>query len=295
MIQDTIRERTILRDLGDGLILRRATPADVEALAAFNARIHSDAGPDQPDERIAAWTRDLLNGNHPTVGADDFTIVEDARTREIVSSLNLISQTWSYAGIEFGVGRPELVGTHPDYRRRGLVRAQFEVIHQWSAARGEMMQAITGIPWYYRQFGYEMGLALGGGRIGYKPQTPKLKEGEAEPYHVRPATQADLPFIAQVYEHAVKRDLVACVRDERMWRYDVLDRTLYARVARIIESADGEPVGFLAHPGWLRGSWMVVTNYELKPGISWLAVTPSVIRYLQTTGEAYAARWKGRV
>jgi hypothetical protein len=29
---------TILRDLGDGLILRRATPDDAEALAAFNAR-----------------------------------------------------------------------------------------------------------------------------------------------------------------------------------------------------------------------------------------------------------------
>ncbi len=290
MIQDTIKERAILRDLGDGLILRRATPADVEALAAFNARIHSDAGPEQPDERIAAWTRDLLNGDHPTVGADDFTIVENTRTGEIVSSLNLISQTWSYAGIEFGVGRPELVGTHPDYRRRGLVRAQFDVIHQWSVERGEMMQAITGIPWYYRQFGYEMGLALGGGRIGYKPQAPKLMEGETEAYRVRPATQADLPFIAQVYEYAVKRDLIACVRDERMWRYEVLRETVYRRVARIIESADGEPVGFLAHPSWLRGSWMVVPNYELKPGVSWLAVTPSVIRYLQMTGEAYAAR-----
>ena len=36
------------------------------------------------------------------------------------------------------VGRPEAVGTRPEYRRRGLVRAQFEVIHAWSAERGEL-------------------------------------------------------------------------------------------------------------------------------------------------------------
>ena len=70
----------------------------------------------------------------------------------------LISQTWTYDGIAFGVGRPELVGTAPAYRRRGLVRTQFEVLHQRSAERHERLQAITGIPWYYRQFGYEMAL-----------------------------------------------------------------------------------------------------------------------------------------
>lgn len=56
----------------------------------------------------------------------------------------------------------------PEYRRRGLVRAQFDVIHQWSAARGQLVQVISGIPFYYCQFGYEMGLALSGGR-GHRP------------------------------------------------------------------------------------------------------------------------------
>ena len=293
MIQDTTEQHTILRDLGDGLILRRSTPADAGALADFNARIHSDAGPQEPDEVTAAWTRDLLKGDHPTFGVDDFTIVEDTRTGAIVSSLNLISQTWSYNGIAFGVGRPELVGTHPDYRNRGLVRAQFEVIHQWSAERGEMVQAITGIPWYYRQFGYEMGLDLGGGRIGYTPNIPKLKQGESEPYRMRPAAEADLPFIAQVYDGAVKRHLIACVRDEGLWRYEIFGQSEtngYRRKVRVVESVEGEPVGFLTHSPRLRGPTMPVQFFELKPGVSWLEVTPSVIRYLQSIGEAYTKR-----
>ncbi len=293
MIQNATRQYTVLCDLGDGLILRRSTPADADALADFNARIHSDDGPDHPDEGIAAWTRDLLKGNHPTFGVDDFTIVEDTRTGQIVSSLNLISQTWSYDGIAFGVGRPELVGTHPDYRNRGLVRAQFEVIHRWSAERGEMMQAITGIPWYYRQFGYEMGLELGGGRLGYLPDIPKLKDGERELYRVRPAAEGDLPFIAYACEQAVKRYRVACVRDEVLWRYELFgksEKNANGRVVCVIESADGEPVGFLAHATRLWGPTLTATTYELKPGASWLDVTPSVIRYLRATGEAYAAR-----
>jgi len=295
MLTEMTLERTILRDLGDGLILRRSKPADADALGAFNASIHSDDGPDQPFEPIAIWTRDLLNGNHPTFGTGDFTIVEDTHAGKIVSTLNLISQTWAYAGIPFKVGRPELVATHPDYRYKGLVRAQFDIVHQWSAERGERVQAITGIPWFYRQFGYEMAMDLGGGRLGYVPLIPKLKEGESEPFRVRPATEADLSFMMDIYAQAVKRYLVACVRDETVWRYEAFgksEKNVNGRQFCVIESAVGEPAGFLAHQRWLWGPTFPIMLYELKPGRSWAAVTPSVLRYAQATGEAYAARDK---
>ncbi len=71
------------------------------------------------------------------------------------------------------VGRIELVGTDPAYRRQGLIRQQMDAIHKRSAAKGEMIQAITGIPWYYRQFGYEMALNLGGSREFFLGSTGK--------------------------------------------------------------------------------------------------------------------------
>ena len=77
---------TILRDLGDGLILRRATPGDAEALATFNAHVHRPAGSEQPHMGIAAWTQDLLSGDHPACGPDDCTIVEETSTGTVVSS-----------------------------------------------------------------------------------------------------------------------------------------------------------------------------------------------------------------
>ncbi|HRE29529.1 MAG TPA: GNAT family N-acetyltransferase, partial [Anaerolineales bacterium] len=109
-------------------------------------------------------------------------IVEDTTTGQIVSTTCLIPQTWTYAGVPFEVGRPELVGTLPEYRNRGLVRRQFEVVHQWCVERGQLVQAITGIPWYYRQFGYEMTVNLSGTRIGFGMHVPGLKNGETEPY-----------------------------------------------------------------------------------------------------------------
>ena len=128
-------QRTI-RDLGDGLILRRSSAADADKLVEFNGNLHREPGDEGPEEHVAAWVADLMSGSHPTFDVDDFTIVEDTATGAIVSSLCLISQTWSYGGIRFGVGRPELVGTLPDFRNRGLIRAQFDVIHGWSAAVG---------------------------------------------------------------------------------------------------------------------------------------------------------------
>jgi hypothetical protein len=274
------------------LLLRQATATDAEALASFHGHLHRQPDAVGPDEGILASTRDMMSGKHPTFRAGDFTLVEDSSTGEIVSSMCLIPQTWSYGGIEFGVGRPELVGTNPNYRRRGLVRAQFKVIHQLSIERGESLQVITGIPWYYRQFGYEMALALGGGRLGYGSHVPKLRDGETEPFHVRLATRTDLPFIASAYDRGRQRSLVSCVRDEASWQYELAGRsekTGERRALCIVETLAGKPVGSLVHKTTLSRGRCAATEYELEPGISWLAVSPTVIRYLWTKGQEYAS------
>ena len=281
-------------DLGDGLVMRRSIAADAQAIADFNSWVQGDPGKQHPVEGEIYWALDLLRGNHPTFREDDFTIVEDTTTGKIVSVTNLIDQVWSYGGIPFGVGRPESVGTLPEYRNRGLVRAQFDVLHQWSAERGHLVQGITGIPYYYRQFGYEMAMDLSGGRIGYPQTIPPLKAGEVEPYRFRPVTETDLPFILDVDAYSAQRLLVACIRDAALWHYEVFgksEKNLTRVEWRIVETADGEPVGYVGHGFKLDGDGgLQMPVFELKPGASWLAVAPSLLRYLKATGEAYAAR-----
>lgn len=279
----------LIKQLNDGLILRRSTPVDAEKLADFNAHIHSDEGWDKPDERIAQWTRDLLEKPHPTFGVGDFTLIEEQATGRIVSSLNHISQTWTYDGIPFKMGRPELVGTLPEFRNRGLVRLQFEEIHRWSAERSELAQAITGIPYYYRLFGYEMCVDLEGSRSGFEMNLPKLADNTPEPYRLRPAADADIPFLSAVYTHAAQRGLLSALRNETQWRYEISGRSeknVNRLVWNIIERvSDGEAVGFLAHPWFSWGISVPAMMYELKPGVSWLDVTPSVVRWLWDLGK----------
>jgi hypothetical protein len=273
-------------DLGDGLALRRSCAEDAEALADFNARVHSDEGMDKPDGRLGAWTYDLMAKPHPTFKPSDFTIVEEVSSRRIISAMNLIPQTWSYAGVLLKVGRPELVGTLPEFRNRGLVKRQFEFIHQWSAQNGDLLQAITGIPYYYRLFGYEMAMNLQGGRAGYPTHIPRLKEGEGEPYHLRPATEADIPLIAELYALGCKRSLVACAWDDALWRYELVgksEQNVNRQVMRMIETDDGKPCGFITHFGSSWGDMLAVQRYEILPELSWLEVTPSVIRYIEST------------
>jgi GNAT superfamily N-acetyltransferase len=286
-------KQNFTRDLGDGLVLRQATPDDTEKLVAFHAEVHRDPDSDQPEIYVGEWVRDLMERPHPTFQPGDFTLVEDTATGEVVSSLCLISQTWSYGGVEFGVGRPELVGTHPDYRRRGLIRAQMEVVHHWSAERGELVQAITGIPWYYRQFGYEMAMTLDGWRAGYGPNVPKTKEGEEAPYRLRPAQEKDLPFIARAYSHGNQRYPVACVRDGALW-YSELRGKAEDNINRhdlaLIETAAGESAGFIAHSPRAWKGRISIWRYELLPGASWLEATPAVVRYLWAQGQAWVEK-----
>lgn len=272
--------------------IRRATPADRDALVAFNADVlrYQDAA--EPDHLVAGWTQDLLNGRHPHVGPADFCVVADTGSGRIVSSLCLISQTWSYGGIAFAAGQPELVGTHPDYRGRGLVRRQFEMLHEWSAARGQHVQAIDGIPGFYHQFGYGMALALRDELSIAVAAASPLTAGHAEPYRVRAARAADVAFIDDTEERARDRYLVAARRDQALWRYELEGRNAMNqwRVAiAVVEAGDGSPVGFLVYVPRLLDAAVSLIVYELIPTVSWEAVTPSVLRHLRTIGESYAA------
>ena len=274
------------KNLGDGLVLRWATPADTEELADFNVRMHSD-DPEKPETWLAHWTEDLMRGDHPTTAASDFTVVVDENADgKIISSMNLISQTWLYEGIPIGVGRPELVATDPDYRRRGLVREQFAAIHAKSEARGELVQAITGIPWYYRQFGYGMALDLGGGRDFLWERPGNYKAVDEELYRLRPAEIADWPILQTLYEAHNQGSLLSRMRDEAAWRYELTipnPVSLYARHFHLIETAvPNEPhevVAYVEYKQW--GKSYYVRELGVLPGHSWRAVGLFLTRHFK--------------
>src|SRR5262245_29301630 len=238
----------LLRDLGDGLTLRNATAADAESLATFVGDTLRAQDGDAPDHHLADWTRDLLEGRHPSFTPADATVVTDTRTGEIVSSLHLLSQTWSYGGVLISVGQPELIGTRTAWRGHGLVRAQFEVHHRWAAEHRHQALAIAGIPWFYRQFGYEFAIERGGGPLLHTDALQNLP-AVARGWRVRSAGLEDVAFLVTASAAAAVRSLVTVRRDAALWRYELGGKrrdSAARRDIRILER-DGRPVGYLVH------------------------------------------------
>ncbi len=282
------QDTTTSYNLGDGLILRFATVDDSEPLAQFNGRIHGD-GHFSPF--IADWTREFVSPSHPTCGPDNVTVVEDTNTGQIVSSMCLIPQTWTFDGLPFPVGRPEAVGTDPAYRRRGLIRAQFDVLHAKSDREGHLAQGITGIPWYYRQFGYEYAIDLDGGRCVYPALITPLKDGETEAYRFRLMTRDDMPLVMELYDRDCARSLVACPRSEAEWlrSLDVTPESILHRAWIIIETADGRAIGVMKIARELSWRGMFpVRMFNVIEGQPLRAVLSAALRWLKAEAEALA-------
>jgi hypothetical protein len=278
------------RQLGDGLVLRWATQADAEALVEFNYRIHNDNPDGRKELWLKDWTRELTGGDHPTTGSSDFTVVVDEEAQgRIVSAAVLISQVWSYSGLRFGCGRPELIATEESYRKRGLVRAQMTALHAKSASRGELVQAITGIPWLYRQFGYEMAIDLGGSRFLPISKIAKLPDGQTEKFTLRRAMLDDIPDLDGLYDRQCAPSLLRCERDEAIWRYEILNaltRDVAMRNRRIIETLKGQVIGyteFITFPKADRIREIAVSEGQSMREVCWF-----VARYLKEEGESGA-------
>lgn len=269
-------------DLGDGLVLRWAVPDDAQKLGAFNVKIHTD-NPAEPEVWLDDWTKDLMSGRHPTTKASDFTLVVDRQTGDkIVSCLNLISQTWAYDGIPFSVGRIELVGTDPDYRRRGLVRQQMTAVHSKSAARGELVQAITGIPWVYRLFGYEMALNLGGWRLFFWSRPGNDKPQDEEVYRLRDAVKSDMSTLEDLYVEHCADSLVVHQRNREILEYELFVAkrgTPAAHNTHMVEDRTGQVVAYIQF--MQRDTIFWVRELGVSKGHSWRAIALYLVRELK--------------
>ena len=289
---------SVIKDLGDGLVMRRGRRDDADAVADFMSKNATEPGSSEPSTTIGAWTCDLFADDHPTMRPEYFTVVEDTREGRIASSLCLIPQTWAYDGVEFGVGQPEIVNTHPDYRNRGLIREQMDVIHAWSREMGHLMQAIDGIPYFYRQFGYEMGIEMGGRRRGLPLPKPASDGDTPARFSIRAANAADVPLLNSLHDAARSRSLVSSVWDERIWEYSLNGRSTKSLTyfeTRIVEDENGRACGYLTVAPRLWRSGLGLETFELLEGTAWLEVVPMVLNYLSETGRQLAEESGGEL
>ncbi|MEN9937746.1 MAG: hypothetical protein RLZZ387_4325 [Chloroflexota bacterium] len=283
---------TARRDLGDGLVARWSTAADTEGVAALFGHVFRE-GPESPINTVAMeWIRDEMSGRHPLVGPNDTALVEDTRRGTIVSASVYMRQQWEYAGIPVALGRTEPVATHEDYRGRGLVRATFDLCHQRSDERGDLAQCITGIEYFYRQFGYEYAVELGGSRSVYLASVPPLKEGEQEKYRLRQAGLPDTAQVMMLYErertlHRGGQPVLVTAKMDTSYLQWTLDGQNPAAgeglTTYLIERVeDGQAVGYVrvGRMRW-RAATIGIGGLMTEPSVPLTAVMPAVLRALK--------------
>ncbi len=196
---------TEIKDLGQGLIMRKGTEKDIEGLIRLHEEVQGEG----------EWTSLLANGGHPNCNVTNFLLVEDTSNNKIASSITYIPQTWTYGGMEMSVWRVEMVSTHPDYRRRGLIQQQFDVIHELSKeTENHFVDVIVGKPWFYRKFGYSMALRYWKSRYVSKDAVERFTES-CDPYLVEKAEIEGTGYFKNLFEHMKDRYPVTCLREEK--------------------------------------------------------------------------------
>jgi len=111
------------RDLGGGLVLRSVLDErDVEQYAALHARYVSAA------EGI---TCEKLMQAYPGASYDDYLVVEDRATGQIVATTCLIPWSFDFDGIPLQAAMLEMVVTHPDYRGAAWCERRWSVSTSW--------------------------------------------------------------------------------------------------------------------------------------------------------------------
>lgn len=265
------------RQLGNGLVLRWSTQQDQEKLArAAAAGFASHA--ETPNLFMAQTVVRLMRGDCPAMSAEDFLLIEDqsATGTPIVACACLQEFEWLYEDVPLQVGRPEVVTTIHSHRNRGLTKALFAELHRASESRGHHLQAIVGIPNFYRRLGYEYAVDLGGKcvlPVSLLPQRETI-------YQLREATCADIPFLQRCYQNGRRDSLVWSTISEAQWRYYLEYGKGYTEDERvksiqIIETAAGEPIGYLISAPRRWWKQLEIYSLELDASVNWFTVFSS--------------------
>ena len=233
-------EAVFQKDLGHELTLRTvSSPSELDRVAELNAVIH--------DPSVKEMTRKIFDRHPDTTGRDLVYIENDQR--QVIASLCLIPWTLRLGPVNLPAAELGIVGTDQRFRGQGLNRILMEYYWQRFAERGALLSIIQGIPYFYRQYGYEYALLPLEG--GWRIQPDQIPAPPVTGYSVRPAAPADIPALSRWYDQWTGAlDLSAC-RSEAIWQY-LLSRTAgpegMQHDALILQDPAGESIGYLRVP-----------------------------------------------
>ncbi len=181
--------------------------------------------------------------HHPQINREDFQFIEDGLTGEILSTTCLIPWECEFEGIPLRAAMLELVLSHPDHRKSGLVRIQMDRFQKVVEDKGYDISIIWGIPYYYRQYGYTYCIYGNTADILPTGYIPAAADVGGNAYTLRKAAEEDIGELLCLYKAAHKHLQFYITRDEAFWKFFIKDSK--APVWLVVNKSSGKAAGYI--------------------------------------------------
>lgn len=162
------------------------------------------------DEDVRGITKRFAE-HHPEMNREHFFMVKHGDSA--VAGLLLIPQVWKIGGAEIKVAEMGCVGTDPEHRRKGVQRILNEEFDKYAAEQGFDLCVLAGIPYFYRQFGYQYAVEL---VYSTEIELAKIPDRESG-IRVEKFTNEHIKKADRQLRKAQEEYLVHSVRTEGVW------------------------------------------------------------------------------
>ncbi len=154
---------------------------------------------------------------------------------QVLSTAAIFPGQLTVGSVVLGAGAIEFVATRENAEGQGLVRQLMDEIHRTASSRGEMVQWMVGITYFYRRFGYEYAIPVEGMHLFAQGEAPAMPSG----WSVRAADAGDSATIAGAQRSFAAQADVALTAADAMW-------DLYRRspVYRVVQATGPREVAY---------------------------------------------------
>jgi hypothetical protein len=277
-VRTTVEESMTKKNVPDVV---PATLTDLEDIASFNACIHED-------ELVKPTIRDLIIMKKIPEIERGFLLARNPENGEIISSCCLIPQTLRYGNIPIQAGNPEFVGTDVAFRRMGLISKQFEIMHQWSEENGDDLLLIGGVPYFYRQYGYEMTVNMGNHRTAHPSVLDEVKQPENE-IRFELAAEKDIPELIRLLGQDSQAYLISGDWSRQDWLYMLADQKnngCAAQQVYMIRRKNGVCIGTVRYNNRIDEGHLYLVGANIDPVLStWDEVESALLIQLKSVAE----------
>lgn len=162
------------------------------------------------DEDVRSITRRFVE-HHPDMNREHIFMVKQGD--RVVAGLLLIPQVWRLGEAKLKVAEMGCVGTDPVHRRKGVQWILNDEFDKYAIEQGFDLCVLAGIPYFYRQFGYQYAVELD---YSTEINLGKIPDNETE-IRVEDFTEEHIEKADIFLRRAQEGYLVHSVRTEDIW------------------------------------------------------------------------------